>query len=818
MTSFLLYIAIFLTSLSTLTFEITLTRLFSIAHWYHLAFMVVSIALLGIGASGSVLMLFPSLRKVRLTKIIPVTTFFLSLTSLGSYLIANQVPFEMVRLSYDYRQFFYLFLYYLLFLLPFFFGGLTTSLALSSLPLKANSIYCADLLGAGSGSLLALLVHALGGVPLCLLVACSLSLFASIIIAFKEMKRFLLAGFFLLSIVVLLAVQRPSCLQVKISPYKDLKVTLRYPEAKHIVTRFNTFSQMDVVDSPAVRFAPGLSLKYLKPLPPQIGFTIDGTNLNSITSYRGNKEELIFTSFLPSAFPYYLKKVQSVLVLEPQGGLDVLTALYHGAEEIEGTERNPLIVDIVSKRFASFTGGIYQMRKVKIFKREGRDYLSSTSKKYDLIEGSLTNTLGASSSGMFGLIEEYALTREAFSLYFDHLNPNGYLSITVYLIPPLRQELRLISTITSMLQAERITNPERHFMVIRSWGTLTILVKKREIVREEILKGNEFLKRCNFDWVYCPGIKAEETNVYNLLSEPIYYHMVSSLLHQETRERFLKEYLFDVSPVTDDRPFFYHYFKLKRIRETYLSVGRKWQFLLEGGYFIPTVFIQALILSTIFILFPLALSLRKQKTRFKSIPIFCYFFFIGIGFMFIEIPLIQHFVLFLGHPVYAFSICLFSLLVSSSLGSLLSRKMVPLENRFIYPFLFLLIAVLILLYTYLLPVIFSSLAGLKLILRQILSCAIIFPLGFLLGMPFPLGIRLIGDRLSAQIPWAWCINGCASVLSSVGAMMIALSGGFGLVLNLAALSYLFAPCSLLLVSFRFTGHGDKTDARDLPHL
>jgi len=814
----LLYTAIFLTSLSTLTLEITLTRFFSIAQWYHLAFMVVSIALLGIGASGSILMLFPSLRKTRLERIIPITTFALSLTALGSYLIANQIPFEMVRLSYDYRQFFYLFLYYLLFSLPFFFGGLTVSLALSQLPSKANFLYGADLFGAGSGCLLALLIHSLGGVTLCVLDIATLGLIASILTAMKNSKWQLSIGTVFLFGIVFLSLLNPPWFQLKISPYKDLKITLRYPEAKHILTCFNTFSQVDVVDSPAVRFAPGLSLKYLKPLPPQLGFTVDGSNLNSITRYQGNKEELIFTSYLPSAFPYYLRKVKSALILEPQGGLDVLTALYHGAEEIEGTEKNPLIFDLISQRFVGFTGGVFQRQDVKMIREEGRVYLSRTAKSYDLIESSLTSTLGASSGGMFGLVEEYPLSREAFSLYYDHLNPDGYLSFTLYLIPPPRQELRLISTIISMLQDKGIPDPERHFMLIRSWGICTILVKKGSIGREEILTGSAFLKRCNFDWVYYPGITPEETNIYNLQSEPIYYRMASSLLNRERRNQFIREYLFDVSPVTDDRPFFHHYFKAERIRETYLSAGRKWQFLLEGGYFIPLVFFQSLLISIVFILLPSFSSVGKGETGVKSISLLSYFLFIGVGFMFIEIPLIQRFILFLGHPVYAFSICLLSLLISSGAGSLLSGKLVPPENRVIHLFLFFSIGVIAILYAYFLPILFSSLGGLNLVSRQILSCLVIFPIGFLLGMPFPLGIRLLGNRFPVQIPWAWCINGCASVVSSVGAMMIALRGGFGLVLNLAALSYLFALCSLLLTSFRFTGHRNKTDTGDLSHL
>ena len=193
-----------------------------------------------------------------------------------------------------------------------------------------------------------------------------------------------------------------------------------------------------------------------------------------------------------------------------------------------------------------------------------------------------------------------------------------------------------------------------------------------------------------------------------------------------------------------------------------------------------------------------------------------YFLFIGIGFMFIEIPLIQRLILFLGHPVYAFSIGLLSLLVSSGLGSLASGMMERRNGRFILIALFSLIASAALLYAYLLPPLFSSLAGIKPLFKLLFACIFIFPLGFLLGMPFPIGISRLGERFPSQVPWAWCMNGCASVVSSIGAVMVALREGFGFVFTCAALSYLAAL--LCLMALRFPGHRDKEDADALPHL
>ena len=262
------YAIIFLTSLSTLVLEVTLTRIFSITQWYHLAFMVVSLALLGLGASGSLLMFMPRLRRVGPGKVLPFTTLGLSVTTLAAYLAANHVPFEMVRLSYDYRQFFYLVLYYVLFLFPFLFGGLTVSLVLTNLPRQTGRIYCSDLLGAGCGCLTALIAHALGGVVLCLIVVSSASLIASMLTTCEGRRWPLFTGIAFLAVIAFFTLQ-PVYLQPAISPYKDLEVALRYPEARLVLTRFNTFSQLDVVESPAVRFAPGLSLKYMKPLPPR---------------------------------------------------------------------------------------------------------------------------------------------------------------------------------------------------------------------------------------------------------------------------------------------------------------------------------------------------------------------------------------------------------------------------------------------------------------------------------------------------------------------------------------------------------------------
>jgi len=810
--SSLLYLGIYLTSFSTLLFEITLTRVFSVAQWYHFAFMVVSMALLGYSASGTFLMIFPSIFKKDTYSVLSNCALLFAISSPLSYIITNRIAFDPVKIAWDPIQIIYILIYYILFSIPFFFSGMTISIAISRFSNIVHSIYFSDLIGAGSGCLLALLIFSLTDASNSVIISSISGILASTIFSLQsssQKKNSLLYPLILIVIPVSIIISSPPFMKIAISPYKGLQTALRHPDAEIIKTEWDSISRVDVIKSGAVRFAPGLSLKFQGELPEQIGLTVDGGSLNAITKFSGNKDEIRFIDYLPSVIPYYLTNPDNVLIFDPRGGLDILSAIYHGAKNIESVEFYPLLTEIVKNDYREFSGGIYDNEKLDVKAGDGRTFIRQSKNRYDTIQISPGDAFASSSTGIYGLTEDYRFTVEAFKDYIEHLNENGILTITLYLLPPPRHELKIISTAVKALEEMGVSSPEKHIAIIRTWGTITIIIKRSGVVSSDIDKIKSFCKERHFDTDYYPYIKREETNLYNRFQEPIYFNFISKIINPNERDNFFKNYIFDITPVTDERPFFHHFFKWDAIKETYKIFGGKWQPFLEGGYLIPFVFIQSLFVSIAFIILPLFFSREVSLKNFKTadISFLIYFLLIGIGFMFAEISMIQKFILFLGHPVYSISTVLFTLLVSSGIGSHFSGKFSNGQDGGVkirkFKLYLLILCGLIIIYAILLPYIFNKILLEGIIWRQLISFAFLFPLGFFMGMPFPTGIKLL-ERYNAKIiPWAWCINGCSSVVSSVLVILIALSFGFKITLILSAVAY---AGGFLIIS---KGHGLK---------
>jgi hypothetical protein len=288
-----------------------------------------------------------------------------------------------------------------------------------------------------------------------------------------------------------------------------------------------------------------------------------------------------------------------------------------------------------------------------------------------------------------------------------------------------------------------------------------------------------------FDIVHVPGVQASEVNIYNRFPEPIYYDIVKKTLNSETREGFNEGYLYNIEASTDEKPFFFNFFKWNRVAETYRSLDKRWQPLIEGGFLVPIVLIQALFFSIVFVLYPL----RRVKTAVleDGLAPLVYFFFIGLGYMFIEITTVQRFILVLGSSIYSISAVFFSLLLSSGLGSHYSSKIEPGSNG--HKIVLQALGVLSILYGLSAPLIGLTLE-LTFTARLLVSFIIVAPLGFLMGMPFPLGIRLLSLSNKRYINWAWAVNGCASVIGSILPMMMALYFGFSRVYVFAGAIYL----------------------------
>jgi len=774
---------IFLSSFSTLAYEITLTRIFSISLWYHFAFMIVSIAMLGIGASGTFISLFPNLKNI---SYLPVYSLLLGSTISVSYLVYNQILFDPVKLSWDRVQLLYIAVYFLLFSSPFFFTGLIIATAFSILREKYGLVYGSDLLGAGLGSLGILILLNFLMPEKNVFILSIIALLPTLIMGegfLKVLSAILIFmnGFFLTF--------SPSFAKLNLSPYKGLELALKFPNSKHLNSYISPYSRIDTFKSSLARFAPGLSLTYLKPLPNQIGVSIDGNSLNAITSGL-NEGALDFVKFLPSYLPYLLGKKEDILILEPKGGLHVILAKIAGAKEIYKIESNPLLVEVIKNDYGELVGDIFNNH---VYFGLGRSWLNANKKKFDIIDLSLMET---SPSGSFGISEDYRFTVEAFAEYLKHLKTDGILSLNLFIIPPPRVELRLLATALSSMERINIKEPEKHIVAIRSWGSITIIIKKTKFLEEELNVIKKFSKDRRFDLLYYPGVKEEETNRFIKMPTNEYFLAFKSIMDTKTRSLFVKDYLFDISPVFDDKPFFNYYLKLRNIEKIYKIMGEKWQFFIEEGYILPAVFVQVFFLSLIIIILPAFALTKKNKNLIRSgtLCILFYFAFLGIGFMFVEISFIHKIILPLENAAYAVSTIIASILVSSGIGSLSSYKFSNLKTAKVN----LIIAMLVIIYSLILPILSEGLSALSMWGRIVLVFIIFMPLGFFMGIPFVIGIKKAGEINNDLIPWAWAINGSFSVCAPIIAIMIAMSIGFKNVLWLGAASYLMAFLSFFL--------------------
>lgn len=793
---------ILLISAATLCLEISLTRYFSISQHYHFAFLVVSITFLGYGASGSALTVSKRIQDhdYERDRILSYTSLAFSCSAILCFILCNRIPFDFIQLAWDARQVILIVLYYILLSVPFFFAGLTIALAIVHSPFQVNKIYFSDLIGAGCGTILAVFIFLPKGDRGVIVIISLLALGAASLFSYRQssLLKFVLGLLFAGGIGLFLT--SPGWLSFRISPFKALPLAKKYEGAKTLFTKWNGISRVDVIESPAVRFAPGLSLLYTDILPSQLGLSVDGGDLTAVTSFKDrDSNNLKFLDYLPSSYPYKIVKSPNVLILEPKGGLDVLAAYINRAQEITVVENNPLIVTLLRNELANFSGDMYNRDQIHAVTSTIRTAIESDAKYYDLIVLSLTDIFGSTGTGLFGFGENYLYTVESFMTLFKRLSQDGIISMSFYLLPPPRQELRILTTwIEALERLDR--NPVDHIIAIRSWGTISFFIKKSPLTRTDTERLRDFTEALRFDLVHYPGIKKTDANIHNKFEEPLYYEYFQNILNPVWREEFTRSYLFQIEPVTDERPFFYNFFKMTKIKATFKSLGQKFLPFFQGEFLLPLILIQAIGVAFIMILFPLLISRRKGKgarpQKQVSPNVFFYFGVIGMAYMFVEITLIQRFILYLGHPVYSFSVILFSLLLSSGLGSLFSKKILGKSIIKNLRWCLFVCAVLIFASLLTLSVIHENLIGIGLGYRILLAFLFIFPMGFLMGVPFPSGIRLLDQTGKRWIPWAWAVNAFSSVINSVTALLIAFIGGYSLVLFLAGAGYLIAPLFL----------------------
>ncbi len=786
---------IFFISLATLLFELGLTRVFSIAQWYHFAFMVISLALLGFGISGSALSIFSHIYKRDISYMLSLFSSLFCISCLASYLLINNLPFDSFRIAWELKQIAYLALYYISLAIPFFFSGLCTGIAITRMPSHVHKLYFWNLAGSGLGCLLILVLIPIKGNPCIVIFVILFGILATFLFTRFRLIKSVRSIIFITCMITLWVTFNPELLDITMSPYKSLQTIMRFPDTSIPYTKWNAFSRVDIIQSKSIKYAPGLSYKYPGMIPYQMGITTDGDNLSALTHTDYSLKDAGFTDFLPAAQVYRFHRPDNMLIINPGGGMDVLSGLYHHSRHITVLEANPLISKLLKNEFAEFTGNIYNRHNVQVYSEGVRSFIRRSKKHYDIIQISLSDTYGAVTTGALSLRENYLYTTNAFQEYIELLSPDGFLVITRWLQHPPSESLKIGTTIISALETIPYSSPASHIIALRSLMTGTYIVKKSPFTVSEIESLKTFCAEMKFDIIYFPGISPEWVNRYNVLEKPMYYNTLTEALSSQDRQQFFSKYIYNINPATDDRPFFFNFYKAKNISLIIRNFGKHFEPYAGGGYLVLVILLcTAFITSLIFIMLPLYIFKRKNLHFPYTGRFFSYFFCLGLGFLFIEIPLMHKFVIFLNHPIYAFSAVLSGILIFSGLGSISSHA---LNTHIGFKKILLLLCIGILIYMFFLDSIFNSMLDKSFPIRLFASLIIIAPLGFLMGIPFPTGIEMVNVFSPGLTPWVWGINGFASVLSSIIALMVAMKYGYTSVLMLACIMYLL---SLLFIT------------------
>lgn len=826
-------------------YQVCLLRIVSVSDYYHFAFLVVSIALLGFGISGSFLYFFTSKIKNK-NLILLIFSYCFSVTIFLSYILINLIPFDSFKIAWEIRQVFYLFAYYFSLLLPFFFGGSFIGFVLYS-EKKPQITYFYNLVGSAAGSILFIfLASHIGKIGVVIVsTACGIAS-VLILISNKYIKIFsILLSFFIITSTAIFLFY-PKFFVERISPYKSLSAILRIPESKILYTEENNYARVDVVESPSIKSVPGISLKYSKIPPNQLGLTVDGDNLSPITKVEDKKvSNLVFLDYIPISVVYELQGIntnisngsynafikdrfKSILIIEPAGGLDVLASVYFTKNhfssgsynknslivssknvteiiepEIFVIQNNNLIVKILKDKnlkdgfFVNYWGNLYEKPNINISDESIRNFSTKTNHKFDLIVLSLSDSYHPISSGAYSLNENYIYTVESFEEIINMLKENGIFSVTRWVQVPPSEGLKTAATLIESSNNLKISNLNKKIFAYRSWSTLTILFKKDGFSENEIELLKNKLKKLNFDVVYYYGVKEAETNIYNQLFTTDYYNYFKKIIESSKNDRLklYNDYYFKIKPATDNCPYFYDFFKFRQIPDILRYFGKSTQPFGGGGYLVLiAAFIIALILAVTLIIFPL--RLRGININFKTDwASLIYFLVLGFGFSFVELPLIQKFILILGKPSYSLSIILFSLMLSAGIGSFTSSR-VKIKMRLVFAIVIFYIFSFIMLSRYIQEFMISKVLW----QRFLYTILAVFPLGFFMGIPFPAGLEQIKIKKPEIVPWLWAVNGSASVIGSIAAVIISIHIGFLFVLGISSFSYLAA---LLIYEYTF---------------
>lgn len=750
-----------LTTLATLLLELALTRVFSVVFYYHFAFLAISIALFGLGAGGIL-----SYAVARTSAQTPARLGLLAACAAAATILALLFLLSRRELSAG-----SLTLMYFATALPFTCAGCVVSLVLAATVERVHRIYFYDLLGAALGCLfLAPLLNTIGG-PNTILAAALLFAASSAVwfnIARHTAGR-VAAVSLALALTLLIAVNtQRNWIDVRYAKGRDLH--------GEIFVKWNSFSRVAL----APERPSGMMTIFIDA---DASTGIARFNLDRLSP--AERRDLLHQG---PAFPYRLRPGGKTLIIGPGGGWDVARAIASGSRDITGVEINPIIATtIMRQRFPALSNYLYFRPEVRILVEDGRTFVRRSPEKYDILQATLVDTWASTAAGAYALSESSLYTTEAFYDYLSHLSDRGLLSFTRWGFDPPRESLRLIVLARQALARLGESNPAGHFLVVREggqrelqgWGARdTVVISRKPLSTGDLQLARQILADSGLSAVYLPDQSAPNA--------------FWRYLHETNPQRFLERYPFDVSPVNDDRPFFFYTVQSRDILRFLDSSRRAADFKINAA--VPMLFgVLGVSFAATFVVLVLPALLFRDRipTHLPVLRFLSYFAAIGAGYILIQVALIQHFVIFLGNPTYSLTVTVFSMLLASGLGSYLSGRLFPTHSDRLRRVL-LLIPLLVGLLAVLAPLLITHGIAWPRPAKLIVCALLISPAAFLMGMPFPAGLRLMDSLAPAALRWAWALNAACSVLGSALAVFLAIHFGFRTTLFTGATLYLLA--------------------------
>ncbi len=791
-------IAILLISAAVLALELVLVRALSIGHWHHFSYLIISTALLGFGAGGVLVAIFSKSFAKHYIKYLWSFTIGLALSVPIVFWLCQRVPLDELQLIWDHRQWFYLFIYYLLFFVPFFCAGLCVALAFTVCTSNAHRLYFYNMTGSGLGVVgIVLMMYNLPPEQL-LLVISSIAFSAALVLAFGLSGRWIAATLVCAAACLLAFSQLPRlALKINISENKSLVFYRALPQAETVAVRYSPLGRLDCLKAPAIRHFPGLSIAYQGKLPQQLLIITDADGISAVNNFE-NLSELSCYNHMTSALAYHLTSRPNVCIIGAGGGSDVVQALAAGAQDVTAVEMNPQVIDLVRNSFDKFASGLYRRDDVEVVIAEGRNFLQTTQQLFDIISISLLDSFSASAAGVYALHESHLYTSQAIEQALARLQPAGLLSVTRMLKTPPRDNLKMLATITEALRNRGIDNPSDHIIMIRSWATATIAASGQPFTPLQVAAARSFAAQRSFDLVHLPGLQPEDTNRFHVLESPVYYQGARQIL-SANYESFYRDYTYNIAPATDDRPYFFDFFKWKTLPQMISAIPGQWLPFSEWGYLVMTAtLLQAFCVGGLLIVLPLAIAKPIKTVTAGKSAVLCYFLLLGLAYMFLEMGFIQKMTLLIGHPVFGVAVTLLGFLVFSGCGSLASQFLftsaeTDLQSTIRRIRLSVLAVIVIgLIEIALFRVFFEWLVSFSQAGRFLIGLAITAPLAFFMGMPFPSALKHLGATGKPLVPWAWAVNGFASVIGAVLGTFMAISFGFTTLTLIALACYFLA--------------------------